>query len=97
MISATIVLVLMIVALVIILLGIVFAFTSILLNYTGRSKSYDRAAVKMSKANDPKPAKARRAKSRRKSRNKQLKWARLMTASGSLFLSIFLPERRYTT
>ena len=62
MISATIVLVLMIVALVIILLGIVFAFTSILLNYTGRSKSYDRAAVKMPKANDPKPAKAKKSK-----------------------------------
>lgn len=57
MISATIVLVLMIVALLISLLGIVFAFTSIILNYTGRSKSYDRAAIKMSKANDPKPAK----------------------------------------
>lgn len=57
MISATIVLVLMIVALLIMMLGIVFAFTSILLNYTGRSKSYDRAAIKMSKANDPKPAK----------------------------------------
>lgn len=57
MISATIVLVLMIVALLISLMGIVFAFTSIILNYTGRSKSYDRAAIKMSKANDPKPAK----------------------------------------
>ena len=30
--------------------------------YTGRSKSYDRAAVKMSKANDPKPAKAKKSK-----------------------------------
>ncbi|MBQ8083855.1 MAG: hypothetical protein IJ241_06720 [Clostridia bacterium] len=57
MISATIVLVLMFVALLISLMGIVFAFTSIILNYTGRSKSYDRAAIKMSKANDPKPAK----------------------------------------
>jgi flagellar basal body-associated protein FliL len=57
MISATIVLVLMIVALLISMMGIVFAFTSIILNYTGRSKSYDRAAIKMSKANDPKPAK----------------------------------------
>lgn len=57
MISATIVFVLMIVALVIMLLGIVFAFLSIILNYTGRSKSYDRAAIKISKANDPKPAK----------------------------------------
>ena len=52
-----IVLVLMIVALLISMMGIVFAFTSIILNYTGRSKSYDRAAIKMSKANDPKPAK----------------------------------------
>ncbi len=57
MISATIVLVLMIIALLISMMGIVFAFTSIILNYTGRSKSYDRAAIKMSKANDPKPAK----------------------------------------
>lgn len=57
MISATIVLVLMIVALLISMMGVVFAFTSIILNYTGRSKSYDRAAIKMSKANDPKPAK----------------------------------------
>ena len=57
MISATVILVLMIVALLISLMGIVFAFTSIILNYTGRSKSYDRAAIKMSKANDPKPAK----------------------------------------
>ena len=57
MISATVVLILMIVALLISLMGIVFAFTSIILNYTGRSKSYDRAAIKMSKANDPKPAK----------------------------------------
>ena len=57
MISATVILVLMIVALLIMMLGIVFAFTSIILNYTGRSKSYDRAAIKMSKANDPKPAK----------------------------------------
>ncbi|MBQ8925925.1 MAG: hypothetical protein IJ051_06685 [Clostridia bacterium] len=57
MISATIVLVLMIVALLISLMGIMFAFLSIILNYTGRSKSYDRAAIKMSKANDPKPAK----------------------------------------
>ncbi len=57
MISATIVFVLMIVALLISMMGIVFAFTSIILNYTGRSKSYDRAAIKMSKANDPKPAK----------------------------------------
>jgi flagellar basal body-associated protein FliL len=57
MISATIVLVLMIVALLISMMGIVFAFTSIILNYTDRSKSYDRAAIKMSKANDPKPAK----------------------------------------
>ncbi len=57
MISATIVLVLMIVALLISMMGIVFAFISIILNYTGRSKSYDRAAIKMSKANDPKPAK----------------------------------------
>ena len=47
----------MIVALLISMMGIVFAFTSIILNYTGRSKSYDRAAIKMSKANDPKPAK----------------------------------------
>lgn len=57
MISATVILVLMIVALLITMMGIVFAITSILLNYTGRSKSYDRAAIKMSKANDPKPAK----------------------------------------
>ncbi|MBQ6525874.1 MAG: hypothetical protein IJI32_04515 [Clostridia bacterium] len=57
MISATVILVLMIVALLIMMMGIVFAFTSIILNYTGRSKSYDRAAIKMSKANDPKPAK----------------------------------------
>lgn len=57
MISATIVFVLMIVALVIMLMGVVFALLSIILNYTGRSKSYDRAAIKMSKANDPKPAK----------------------------------------
>lgn len=57
MISATIVLVLMIVALLISMMGVVFALTSIILNYTGRSKSYDRAAIKMSKANDPKPAK----------------------------------------
>lgn len=57
MISATVVLILMIVALLISLMGIMFAFLSIILNYTGRSKSYDRAAIKMSKANDPKPAK----------------------------------------
>lgn len=57
MISATVVLILMIVALVIMGTGILMAFVSILLNYTGRSKSYDRAAIKMSKANDPKPAK----------------------------------------
>lgn len=57
MISATVILVLMIVALLITMMGVVFAITSILLNYTGRSKSYDRAAIKMSKANDPKPAK----------------------------------------
>ena len=62
MISATIVLVLMIVALLISMMGIVFAFISIILNYTGRSKSYDRAAVKMSKANDPKPAKTKKSK-----------------------------------
>lgn len=62
MISATIVLVLMIVALLISMMGIVFAFISILLNYTGRSMSYDRAAIKMSKANDPKPAKAKKSK-----------------------------------
>ena len=62
MISATIVLVLMIVALLISMMGVVFAFTSIILNYTGRSKSYDRAAVKMSKANDPKPAKTKKSK-----------------------------------
>jgi hypothetical protein len=62
MISATVILVLMIVALLIMMMGIVFAFTSILLNYTGRSKSYDRAAIKMSKANDPKPAKAKKSK-----------------------------------
>ena len=57
MISATVILVLMIVALFITMMGVVFAITSILLHYTGRSKSYDRAAIKMSKANDPKPAK----------------------------------------
>ena len=57
MITSMIIFIVMIVALVIMMLGIVFAFTSILLNYTGRSKSYDRAAIKMSKANDPKPAK----------------------------------------
>ena len=57
MISATVILVLMIVALFITMMGVVFAITSILLNYTGRSKSYDRAAIKMSKANDPKPDK----------------------------------------
>ncbi|MBQ5685331.1 MAG: hypothetical protein IIV27_06815 [Clostridia bacterium] len=62
MISATVILVLMIVALLIMMLGIVFAFTSIILNYTGRSKSYDRAAIKMSKANDPKPAKSKKSK-----------------------------------
>ena len=60
MISATVILVLMIVALLISMMGIVFAFTSIILNYTGRSKSYDRAAIKMSKANDPKPAKSKK-------------------------------------
>ena len=62
MISATVILVLMIVALLISLMGIVFAFTSIILNYTGRSKSYDRAAIKMSKATDPKPAKTKKSK-----------------------------------
>ncbi len=62
MISATVILVLMIVALLITMMGVVFAITSILLNYTGRSKSYDRAAIKMSKANDPKPAKAKKSK-----------------------------------
>lgn len=62
MISATVILILMIVALLIMMMGIVFAFTSILLNYTGRSKSYDRAAIKMSKANDPKPAKSKKSK-----------------------------------
>lgn len=62
MISATVVLILMIVALVIMLTGIGMAFASILLNYTGRSKSYDRAAIKMSKANDPKPAKTKKSK-----------------------------------
>ena len=62
MISATVILVLMIVALFIMMMGIVFAFTSIILNYTGRSKSYDRAAIKMSKANDPKPAKTKKSK-----------------------------------
>lgn len=62
MISATVILVLMIVALLITMMGIVFAITSILLNYTGRSKSYDRAAIKMSKANDPKPAKTKKSK-----------------------------------
>ncbi len=62
MISATVILVLMIVALFITMMGVVFAITSILLNYTGRSKSYDRAAIKMSKANDPKPAKTKKSK-----------------------------------
>ena len=62
MISATVILVLMIVALLIMMMGIVFALTSIILNYTGRSKSYDRAAIKMSKANDPKPAKSKKSK-----------------------------------
>ena len=62
MISATVILVQMIVALLIMMMGIVFAFTSIILNYTGRSKSYDRAAIKMSKANDPKPAKSKKSK-----------------------------------
>ena len=62
MISATVILVLMIVALLIMMMGIVFAFPSIILNYTGRSKSYDRAAIKMSKANDPKPAKTKKSK-----------------------------------
>ena len=62
MISATVILVLMIVALLISMMGIVFAFTSIILNYTGRSKSYDRAAIKMSEANDPKPAKTKKSK-----------------------------------
>ena len=62
MISATVILVLMIVALLIMMMGIVFAFNSIILNYTGRSKSYDRAAIKMSKANDPKPAKSKKSK-----------------------------------
>ena len=62
MISATVILVLMIVALLIMMMGIIFAFTSIILNYTGRSKSYDRAAIKMSKANDPKPAKSKKSK-----------------------------------
>lgn len=57
MITSMIIFIVMIIALLIMMLGIVFAFTSILLNYTGRSKSYDRAAIKMSKANDPKPAK----------------------------------------
>lgn len=62
MISATVVLILMIVALLISLMGIMFAFLSIILNYTGRSRSYDRAAIKMSKANDPKPAKTKKSK-----------------------------------
>ena len=62
MISATVILVLMIVALLISMMGIVFAFTSIILNYTSRRKSYDRAAIKMSKANDPKPAKSKKSK-----------------------------------
>ena len=52
----------MIVALLISLMGVGFALLSIILNYTGRSKSYDRAAVKMSKANDPKPAKTKKSK-----------------------------------
>lgn len=60
MITATIVFVVMIVAVVIVMVGVVMALTSILLNYTGRSKSYDRAAIKMSKANDPKPAKTKK-------------------------------------
>lgn len=62
MISATVVLILMLVALMITLFGVVFALTSIILNYTGRSKSYDRAAIAMSKANDPKPAKSKKSK-----------------------------------
>lgn len=60
MISATIIFVLMVVALLIMLMGVMFALISIVLNYTGRSKSYDRAAIKMSKANDPKPVKAKK-------------------------------------
>lgn len=62
MITATVIFVLMIVALLIMMMGIVFAFVSIALNYTGRSKSYDRAAIKMSKANEPKPVKSKKNK-----------------------------------
>ena len=62
MISATIIFVLMVIALVIMMMGIMFALISIVLNYTGRSKSYDRAAIKMSKANEPKPAKSKKNK-----------------------------------
>ncbi len=62
MITATVIFVLMIIALVIMLMGVMFAIISIVLNYTGRSKSYDRAAIKMSKANDPKPAKTKKSK-----------------------------------
>ena len=57
MITATVIFVLMIIALVIMMMGVTFALVSIILNYTGRSKSYDRAAIKMSKANEPAPAK----------------------------------------
>lgn len=66
MISFTIVLVIGLITLGIILTGIVFALLSIILDYTGRSKSYDRAAVKMSKANDPKPVKQKKAKKAKK-------------------------------
>ena len=62
MISATIVFIIMVVAVVIVFTGVIMALVSILLDYTGRSKSYDRAAVKMSKANDPKPAKTKAKK-----------------------------------
>ena len=62
MITATVIFVLMIIALVIMMMGIMFALISIVLNYTGRSKSYDRAAIKMSKANDPKPVKTKKSR-----------------------------------
>ncbi len=62
MITSGIILMIAIVALVLMMVGLMFAVISILFMYTGRSATYDRAAKKMAKAANPKVKKAKKVK-----------------------------------
>ncbi|MCQ2486896.1 MAG: hypothetical protein MJ129_03085 [Clostridia bacterium] len=63
MITATVIGIVMLVVVIVMMLGLMSAVISIALMYTGRSKSYDRAAAKIDRANAaPKAKKEKKVK-----------------------------------